>query len=140
MLYKFPSDEWIKAFMNTLNGDQGKAYHKAAEKWEGDFLFVVEQDEKFPKTIYFYVDLWHGKCREARMITDTGDLPDAEYQYIGTYSNWLKLFERKIDPIKGIMMRKFKLIGNKAKVMRATKAAKELVALTQKIETDFEYK
>ena len=137
MIYKFPSDEWIKAFMNTLNGEQGKPYQKAAEKWEGDFLFVVEQDEKFANIIYFYVDLWHGKCREARMITDISDLPDAEFQYKGTYSNWLKLFEGKIDPIKGIMMRKFKLIGNKAKVMRATKAAKELVALTQKIETDY---
>ena len=137
MVYKFPSEEWIKAFMDTLNGDQGKAYHKAAEKWEGDFIFVVESDETYDDTTYFYVDLWHGKCREARMITDTNNLPDADFQYKGTYSNWLKLFEGKIDPIKGIMMRKFKLIGNKAKVMRATKAAKELVGLIQKIETDF---
>ena len=137
MVYDFPSDEWIKAFMNTLNGEQGKAYQKVAEKWEGDFLFVVEKDEKFTDTTYFYVDLWHGKCREARMITDSSNLPDAEFQYKGPYSNWLKLFEGKIDPIKGIMMRKFKLIGNKAKIMRATKAAKELVAITQKIETNF---
>ena len=137
MVYKFPSEEWIKAFMNTLNGDQGKAYHKAAEKWEGDFIFVVESDETYDETTYFYVDLWHGKCREARLITDTDNLPNAEFQYKGTFSNWIKLIEGKIDPIKGIMMRKFKLIGNKAKVMRATKAAKELVAITQKIETDF---
>ena len=34
-------------------------------------------------------------------------------------------------------MRKFKLVGNKAKVMRATKAAKELVATAQKIDTNF---
>lgn len=123
--------------MNTLNGDQGKAYHKAAKKWEGDFIFVVESDETYDDTTYFYVDLWHGKCREARLITDTDNLPNAEFQYKGTFSNWIKLIDGKIDPIKGIMMRKFKLIGNKAKVMRATKAAKELVAIAQKIETDF---
>ena len=137
MVYNFPSDEWIKAFMKTLNGDQGKAYQKAAEKWEGDFIFVVEPDETYDDTTYFYVDLWHGKCREARMITDINKLPNAEFQYRGTFSNWIKLMEGKIDPIRGILMRKFKLVGNKAKIMRATKAAKELVALTQKIETNF---
>lgn len=137
MVYKFPSDEWIKAFMSILNGDQGKAYQKAAEKWEGDFIFVVESDDTFDDTAYFYVDLWHGKCRDARLITDTDNIPNAEFQYKGTFSNWIKLINGEIDPIRGIMMRKFKLVGNKAKVMRATKAAKELIVIAQKIETDF---
>ena len=137
MAYDFPSDEWIEAYKNALNGEPGKAWQKAAETWEGDFLFVIKSDDTFKETTHFYIDLWHGECRDARMITDINSIPDAEFQYIGTYSNWLKLINGEIDPIRGILMRKFKLVGNKAKVMRATKAAKELVATAQKIETNF---
>ena len=137
MAYDFPSDEWIEAYKNALNGEPGKAWQKAAETWEGDFLFVIKSDDTFKETTHFYIDLWHGECRGARMITDINSIPDAEFQYIGTYSNWLKLINGEIDPIRGILMRKFKLVGNKAKVMRATKAAKELVATAQKIETNF---
>jgi len=50
---------------------------------------------------------------------------------------WQKLIKGEIDPIRGIMMRKFKLVGNKSKVMRSITAAKELVATAQKIDTNF---
>ena len=39
----------------------------------------------------------------------------------------LKLLQKKIDPIQGLMQGKFKLKGNMGKVMRAVKAAQELV-------------
>ena len=137
MTYDFPSKEWIEAYKNALNGEPGKAWQKAAETWEGDFLFVVKSDAAFKETIQFYIDLWHGECREAKMITDSNSIPNAEIQYVGTYSNWQKLIKGEIDPIKGIMMRKFKLVGNKTKVMRSISAAKELVATAQKIDTNF---
>ena len=137
MAYDFPSKEWIEAYKNALNGEPGKAWQKAAETWEGDFLFVVESDDNFKETIQFYIDLWHGECRDAKMITNENSKPDAEIQYVGTYSNWQKLIKGEIDPIRGIMMRKFKLVGNKTKVMRSITAAKELVATAQKIDTNF---
>ncbi|TFH01764.1 MAG: sterol carrier protein, partial [Candidatus Thorarchaeota archaeon] len=46
-------------------------------------------------------------------------------------------FDGKIDPIKGIMARKFKLDGDMGKVMRYTKAALELVATTREIPTKY---
>ena len=137
MAYDFPSKEWIEAYKDALNGEPGKAWQKAAETWEGDFLFVVESDDTFKETIQFYIDLWHGECRDAKMITNENSKPDAEIQYVGTYSNWQKLIKGEIDPIRGIMMRKFKLVGNKTKVMRSITAAKELVATAQKIDTNF---
>ena len=50
---------------------------------------------------------------------------------------WKLLFDGKIDPIKGIMARKFKLDGDMGKVMRYTKAALELVATTREIPTRY---
>ena len=62
-MVRFPSDEWIKIFKEELN--KSKAYEKVAKTWEGDFLFVITPDEELKEEVTFYVDLWHGKCRDA---------------------------------------------------------------------------
>lgn len=130
---EFPSAEWIEKYMELLN--KNDAYEDAAKTWEGDFVFEVTADgEILKEPIRFYLDLWHGKCREARMA---GADDTAEFVYAGPYKNWRALFDGKIDPIKGIMARKFRLDGDMGKVMRYTKAALELVATTRQIPTKY---
>lgn len=129
----FPSDEWITEYREQLN--KNDAYADAASWWEGDFIFEITADGEIVKEpIRFYLDLWHGKCREAHMA---GPDEKAEFTYSGPYKNWKLLFQGKIDPIKGIMARKFKLIGDMGKVMRATKAAAELVRTATMVPTRF---
>jgi len=135
MAFKFPSKEWIEQFMVVVNNSP--SYKEAAKTWEGDFLFMIEPDEKLDKKQIFYLDLWHGDCRSVELYEEEKNLPTTEFQYIGTYSNWLKVINGEIDPIKGILTKKFKLVGNKGKVMRAAKAATELVKSAQKVETEF---
>ncbi len=129
----FPSEEWIALYMELLN--KNARYEDAAKTWEGDFIFEVTADGEIVKEPYrFYIDLWHGKCRSAKMA---GPDDTAEFTYSGPYKNWRALFDGKIDPIKGIMARKFKLDGDMGNVMRYTKAALELVATTRQIPTKF---
>ncbi len=136
MAYDFPSNEWIDAYKEALNGEPGKEFQEASKEWEGDFLFVINPDDKFDDTVHLYLDLSHGTCKEAKMITDASSVPEAEFQYIGKYSNWEKLLKGEIDPIRGLLMRKFKLVGNKAKLMRSP-VAKQLVATARKIDSIF---
>jgi len=68
-MVRFPSDEWIKIFKDELN--KSKSYQEVAKDWEGDFLFVVTPDEELKEQITFYVDLWHGKCRDAHIVNDS---------------------------------------------------------------------
>ncbi|TXT54390.1 MAG: hypothetical protein BAJATHORv1_70090 [Candidatus Thorarchaeota archaeon] len=129
----FPSPEWIEKYVELLNSNP--AYKEAAKTWEGDFIFQIDPDGVIVKEpIRFYLDLWHGDCREGRMATEDDD---AEFLYQGTYENWKKLLNGEIDPIRGIMSRKFKLKGSMSKVMRATKAASELVATAARVPTKF---
>jgi len=137
MVLNFPSKAWLLAYKDALNSEIGIAWQEAAKDWEGDFLFVIEPEGGLKEKIIFYIDLHHGECRKVDYFTAEDKLPKAAFQYIGIYSNWLKLLKGEIDPIKGIIMRKFKLVGNKAKVLRAIKAAQELIATAQKIETEF---
>ncbi len=119
--------EWAKAFCKALNDSE--AYNKAAETWEGDFLFVAEHEDGTSTKLY--IDLWHGKCRKAYEVTD--EVPETEFVMSGPYSNWKLVAEKKLDPIQGLMTGKFKLKGDMAKIMRATKAAVEMVNCIMKV-------
>ena len=130
----FTSDEWIKKFMEILNTNE--EYEKAAKTWEGDFIFEILSGGNLREPARFYLDLWHGKCREAYMLAPNEE-KDTAYIYSGIYPNWIKLIEGKIDPIRGLLTRHFKLKGNMAKVMRAVKAALELVRTANLVPTEF---
>ncbi|MHA1791049.1 MAG: SCP2 sterol-binding domain-containing protein [Promethearchaeota archaeon] len=131
----FMSEDWIKAYVDALNSN--KAYEEAAKTWEGDFHFVVrDKDNKIIKVGYF--DLWHGKCRESFEEKDVNNLQKKpEFVYDGKLENWKKVLSKKLDPIQALMTGKFKLTGNMSKVMRAVKAAQELVNTTTMVETEF---
>ena len=68
----FGSDAWIKQLQVELN--QSEAYAEAAKNWEGDITFVIEpKGSLLDGEIYMYVDLWHGQCREARIVDSLKD-------------------------------------------------------------------
>ena len=131
---KFPSDEWAKLFMEQLNAN--KNYEEGAATWEGDFLFVINPDADLKEPANIYMDLWHGKCRGTALV-NPGEEKKAAYVYSGPYGNWKKLINKQIDPIQGLLIGKFKLQGDMAKVLRAVRAAKELVETASKVPTEF---
>ena len=70
-MIKFPSHEWIKALKDEIN--KNHEFEEMAKTWEGDFLFIVLPDEDLQEELIFYVDLWHGKCRDASLVTGAKD-------------------------------------------------------------------
>ncbi len=130
----FGTEEWLKAYMEKLNSNE--AYAEAASWWEGDFVFIIRKDGPLDHDMYMWIDLWHGKARDGKILKYPDEV-DSAYIYEGPYSNFVKLVEGKLDPIQGLMTGKFKLKGDMAKVMRAVKAAQELVRTITLTETEF---
>ena len=130
----FPSDAWIKAMMEDLNASE--AYLAAAIKWEGDFYFVVEAGGSLDKTVVLYMDLFHGKCRDAFEVPDAASQTPA-FRLTGPVATWKKVMTKKLDPMQAMMTGQLKLQGNMATVMRNVRAAKELVESCTRIETEF---
>ena len=131
----FGTPEWVEAYAKTVNAS--KAYEDAAKTWEGDFVFVITPAGNLDHEIRMYVDLFHGKVGpKGYKILAEGEEVESEFVYSGPYNNWVKLIEKKIDPIQGLMQGKFKLKGNMGKVMRAVKAAQELVNAVIDTDTD----
>jgi putative sterol carrier protein len=132
-MIRFPSDEWIKVFKEELN--KSKAYEDAAKDWEGDFLFIVTPDEGLKEETVFYINLWHGKCREAYLVRGE---KNAQFIFKGSYSNWKKVIKKELDPLRGLIRGMFTVEGDSRVILDQAKAAQELVNTAQKIPTDFE--
>lgn len=126
----FPSDEWIKNLKDRLNDSD--AYRKAAAKWEGDFAFIVDQGQGEP--IHLYMDLWHGECRSARQLAAAADESPA-FSMAAPLETWREVLTGQLDPIKGLMQKKLALTGNMMKVLKAPKAAVEMVNCAKEIDT-----
>ncbi|MBU0494921.1 MAG: SCP2 sterol-binding domain-containing protein [Chloroflexi bacterium] len=134
MAIPFPSDEWIKALCAELNASA--SYREAAKTWEGDFIFVVEPAGNLKETVYLYMDLWHGECRGAYQLASV-DERDAAFRMSAPANTWREVIEARLDPLKGLMVRKLKLKGNMSMIMRSVKAAQELVKCCTQVDTTF---
>lgn len=134
MTIPFPSDEWIKAMMADLNASA--SYEDSARTWEGDFVFVVQPGGSLDKPASLYMDLWHGKCRDAYMLKD-GEDTQAAFTISAPVANWKKVMTKQLDPIQSMMTGQLKLKGNMAMIMKSVRAAKELVESCTRIPTEF---
>jgi len=152
---KFATQEWADAYAKALN--ENSEYKQAGgpaafppNGWEGDFIFVIEPSGPLLEDIRMWIGLYHGNCTGARILSKdenhqvikSGEqAPEGaigvEYVYIASYDTWVKILKKEIDPIKALLTGKAKLQGNMAKVMRATKAAQEMVASTASVDTEF---
>jgi putative sterol carrier protein len=83
----FPTDEWLSLYRDLINGSA--EYRDAARTWEGDIAFVLEAepDRGVPNELAALLDLWHGECREARMLA-VGEEQDAAYPTRGGARCW----------------------------------------------------
>ena len=134
MSIPFPSDAWIKAMMEDLN--LSAAYLEAAKNWEGDFYFVIDPGGTLDHTVVLYMDLWHGKCRDAYAVDDPGSKTPA-FRLTGPVATWKKVMTKKLDPMQAMMTGQLKLQGNMAMVMKNVRAAKELVESCTRVQTEF---
>ena len=134
MTTPFPSDDWIKKMMTDLN--QSSTYLEAAKNWEGDFIFVIEPGGTLTGIVGLYMDLHHGKCRDAYAVLDMNNASSV-FKLSGPVANWKKVMTKKLDPIQAMMTGQLKLTGNMATVMKNVRAAKELVESCTRIETVF---
>ena len=138
---KFGTQEWAEAYAKALNANEN--YRDAAgpkgfppDGWEGDFLFIVEPAGNLDHEIRMFVGLYHGECTGCRVLKE-GEETGAEYEYSGPYDAWEQVLKKELDPIRGLLAGKFKLKGDMAKVLKATRAAAELVNSTTTIDTEF---
>lgn len=126
----FPSIEWMQAIKEKLNTDE--RYAEIAKKWEGDLRFVLQPDSSLPETMWLYLDLWHGKCRDA-YIEDQSSKMTPAYIMKAPYGNWIKVLSGEMGPLQAMMSRKLEVHGSMAYFMRNAPTVLDFVRCCQEI-------
>ena len=134
MAFLFPSEEWLVALEEELKSNQ--QYKDAAKNWEGDFYFIIEPDEGLKERVTAYMDLWHGECRSAYIVSDDTE-KSPEFRIRAPLGKWRKVLEKKLNPIQGMLTGQLKVSGNMMKIVKTPKAAVELVNCCSRVPTEF---
>jgi putative sterol carrier protein len=133
---RFPSEEWLGEYVRRIN--QSASYRDAAESWEGDVAYVIEAepDRGVPAVVWAWLDLWHGQCRDGRIVSqEEGE--KARFVIRAPYSRWKEVIKGELDPVKGMMQGKLKLRGDLPTIVKYVRAANELVNVAQTVPTEF---
>jgi len=135
---RFATQEWYDVYMEEIN--KSKAYEEAAKTWEGDSYFITEKGGPVKEPIIGYVDLYHGKCRKAEIVTDTKKY-SPEFIISAPYHIWKRICLKQLDSTQALITKQSKLMtgsrGTMSKIIRYTKAANELTNITARIPTEW---
>ncbi len=131
---RYATQEWCDLFKEAVNNS--KSYEESAKTWEGDFYFIMEPGGPVKEMMATYIDLYHGKCRAAEMVTELTKYKP-EFIIKAPYVIWKRIALKQLDPTQALITKQSKLTGNMAKIMRYTKAANELTTCTTKVPTEW---
>lgn len=134
MPFTFPSAEWVDELVKILNSDE--IYEKAASTWEGDMNFFIESVPGRVESAVIYLDLWHGKCRNAHFCDESGMVSSA-FRINAPLKNWKRVITKQIAPIPALVSGQLKVYGNLAYIIRHVNAANRLVDCATQVPTIF---
>ncbi|MEJ2599775.1 MAG: SCP2 sterol-binding domain-containing protein [Anaerolineales bacterium] len=130
----FPTEDWLSSLVEKLNSDQ--KYAQVARNWEGDILVQIDPDEGLKDRVLFYIDLWHGKCRDAYSLGDE-DSVKAAFVLKAPFGNYVRLLKGEIEPMQALLTRKLGLKGNMAVLMRNVPTVLDFVRCCREVTDSF---
>lgn len=133
----FPEKDWLDSFADYLNSSE--KYGRIAQKWEGDLIFEIRADDVLTDGVNIYLDLWHGKCRGAKILEGNDPLK-AAFVLSAPYSNFVRVLKGSLDPMQAMLTRKLEVKGSLGYMMRNVPTVLEFVrsaqAVTEKVVGD----
>ena len=129
----FPSPEWLEDLNKKLNSDTN--YARIARNWEGDMCVVIEPGGPITETQFYYLDLWHGKCRKTELLKDLSTM-DPKYVLTATYENISRIMKGELDPMQAMMTRKLQVHGSMAYMLRNVPTVLDFVRCCRDVTTE----
>ncbi|OGO27772.1 MAG: hypothetical protein A2W33_08865 [Chloroflexi bacterium RBG_16_52_11] len=112
----FTQPDWAQDLMTKLNNDEN--YAQIARNWEGDLVFQIEPDEILIEPVSYYLDLWHGKCREAFVVSSALE-KQPDFILKAPYGNFVRILKGELDPMQALLTRKVSVQGSMTTLMRS---------------------
>jgi putative sterol carrier protein len=99
-------------------------------------LTQLEESVVDGDTVYAYLDVYDGGCREVDVIQDP-DERDHGFRIIGEYESWRELVNGDGDIVSMLMAGEFDVDGDMQKILQYTDGAVALTDLAAELETRF---
>jgi putative sterol carrier protein len=129
----FPSLEWLEGLSKKLNSDA--KYAQIARNWEGDMGVVIEPSGPLTERLVYYLDLWHGKCRDAKILNDLSTTKP-KFVLTATFDNISRIMKGELDPMQAMMTRKLQVHGSMAYMMRNVPTVLDFVRCCREVTTE----
>jgi putative sterol carrier protein len=133
MAAKFPSPEWLFNLSEKLNSDEHYAH--IARNWEGDMCVVIEPSGPLTEKQFYYLDLWHGKCRKTEILKDLLSV-NPKFVLTATYDNISRIMKGELDPMQAMMTRKLQVHGSMTYMMRNVPTVLDFVRCAREVTTE----
>ncbi len=137
MLYEIASEQWVNAFKDSLNSS--KEFAEASADWqEGPVVLCLPKVPEIgiDEDRFMWLGLDTGKCDEAILVTSE-EAKKAPFVITTDYARWKQVFKQELDPIKGMMQGKLKLVGHLPTIVRRAKAALAMIDCANHVPTKF---
>jgi putative sterol carrier protein len=114
---------WLEAARQAVN--ESSEYHERGAGWRWPLGLAFVGDDARPSR-YARLDLQDGECRAAAACDEATYLA-APFRLSATYDRWQQLLERRLDPMRCILLRQVVLDGDRLTALRYLPAAKALL-------------
>ncbi|MFW5696771.1 MAG: wax ester/triacylglycerol synthase domain-containing protein, partial [Phototrophicaceae bacterium] len=129
------SEAWAQAYAEALNNSQD--YYRASTKWTaGPLTFIMRASPKhgIRTDSAVFLDLYRGKCREAKAMPPGPATQQASFVIEGDYEVWMKVLSGQAQPLPMIVRGKLRLKkGSMTKLLPFTQSSQELIRCAQAI-------
>jgi putative sterol carrier protein len=127
----FPSEEWLKGLEAKLNTDS--RYNEIARNWEGDLFFFIDPEGSLRERITFYLDLWHGTCRNVEYNPSVDSHSNSVFTLSASYNNITAILTGKLNPMTAMMTSRLKVKGSMGYMMRNVPTVLDFVRVAQEV-------
>lgn len=130
----FPSEEWLQELKAKLNSDA--RYSEIAKNWEGDLFFFIEPEGNLKERLTFYLDLWHGTCRNIEYMPSPDVHPNPTFTLSASYKDITSILTGKLNPMTAMMTSKLKVKGSMGYMMRNVPTVLDFVRVAQEVTSE----
>lgn len=130
----FPSEEWLHGLESKLNSDE--RYNEIAKNWEGDLLFFIEPEGSLKERLTFYLDLWHGRCRNVEYKPAPEAHPTPAFTLTASYKDITAILTGGLSPMTAMMTSKLKVKGSMGYMMRNVPTVLDFVRVAREVTTE----
>lgn len=141
MSHRFPSEEWTQAYRDAVNGNE--AYRVAGKPWtHGSVAMVIRADAELgiEQDTGMVLDVHEGHCRGTQFLHGMEAVEAAQpaFVIVAPYARWKQVIGGELDPIKGMMEGKLKLVkGHLPTMIRFVESSRQLVVSASRVPTEY---